>query len=105
MAMNANIASKLRKDLAGCDFFSICLDETPDITSSARLAIFARYSSGHEMYEELLSLETLSSNTTGKDICEIVVNMLRERTIDMSKIVSVTTDGAPNMVGHNVGFA
>ena len=104
MAMNANIASKLRKDLAGCDFFSICLDETTDITSSARLAIFARYSSGHEMYEELLSLETLSSNTTGKDICEIVVNMLRERNIDMSKIVSVTTDGAPNIVGRNVGF-
>ena len=44
------------------------------------------------MYEELLSLETLSSNTTGKDICDIVVNMLRERNIDMSKIVSVTTD-------------
>ena len=58
---------------------SFCLDETTDITSSARLAIFARYCSGHEMYEELLSLETLSSNTTGKDICEIVVNMLRER--------------------------
>ena len=104
MAMNANIASKLRKDLAGCDFFSISLDETTDITSSARLAIFARYSSGHEVYEELHSLETLSSNTTGKDICEIVVNMLRERNIDMSKIVSVTTDGAPNMVGRYVGF-
>ena len=83
MAMNANIASKLRKVLAGCDFFSICLDETTDITSSARLAIFARYSSGHEMYEELFSSETLSSNTTGKDICDIVVDMLRERNIDM----------------------
>ena len=35
MAMNANIASKLRKDLADCDFFSICLDETTDMTSSA----------------------------------------------------------------------
>ena len=102
--MNANIASKLRNDLAGCDFFSICLDETTDITSSARLAIFAGYYSGHEMYEELLSLETLSLNTTGKDICEIVVNMLREGNIDMSKIVSVTTDGAPNMDGRNVGF-
>ena len=104
MAINANIASKLRKDLAGCDFFSICHDETTDITSFDRLAIFARHSSGHEMYEELLSLETLSSNTTGKDICEIVVNMLREKNIDMSKIVSVTTDGAPNMVVRNVRF-
>ena len=83
LAMNANIGSKLRKHLAGCDFFSICLDEITDITSSARLAIFASYSSGHEMYEELLSLETLSSNTTGKDICEIVVNTLHEKNKDM----------------------
>ena len=66
MARNANIESKLRKDLAGCDFFSICLDETTDITSFARLAIFARYSSGHEMYEELHSLESLSSNILGR---------------------------------------
>ena len=56
MTMNAKIASKLRKDLVGCDFFSNCFDETTIITSSARLAIFARYSIGHEMYEELLSL-------------------------------------------------
>ena len=30
--------------------------------------------------------------------------MFNERKIDISKIVSVTTDGAPNMVGRNVGF-
>ena len=30
--------------------------------------------------------------------------MLRERNIDMLIIVLVTTDGAPNMVGRNVGF-
>ena len=56
------------------------------------------------MYEELLSLETLSLSTTGKDVCDIVVNLLHDRKIDMSKIVSVTTDGAPSMVGCNVGF-
>ena len=30
--------------------------------------------------------------------------MLHERNTDMSKIVSVTTDGALNMVGRNDGF-
>ena len=98
MVMNANIASKLRKDLAGCDFFSICLDETTDITSSAQLAIFARYSSGHEMHEELLSLETLSSNTTGKDVCEIVVNMLSDATesVDFYDCVSTLISNIPS---------
>ena len=67
MAMHSNyIASQIRKDLDGCDFFSICLDETTDITSPAQLAVFARYCSSDEMYEELLYLESLPSNTTGK---------------------------------------
>ena len=52
----------------------------------------------------MLGLETLSSNATGKNICDIVANMFNKRKIDISKIVSVTTDDAPNMVGRNVGF-
>ena len=52
----------------------------------------------------MLGLETLSLNTTGKNICDIVVNMCNERKMDISKIVSVTTDDAPNMVGRNLGF-
>ncbi|XP_068204693.1 protein FAM200A-like [Palaemon carinicauda] len=102
MDIRSNIASQIGEDLAGCDFFSICLDETTEITSSARLAIFARYYSGHKMYEELLSLENLYSNTTGKDIRDILVNMLRECNRYIKN--SVTTDGAPNMIGSHVGF-
>ena len=90
--------------MAVCDFFSICLDETTDVVSSAQLSVFVRYFTGNEIHEELPSLETLSSNTTEKNICDIVVNMFNERKIDISKIVSVTTDGAPNMVGRTVGF-
>ena len=44
------------------------------------------------------------SNTTEKDIRDIVINMLHEKNVDMSKFVSITTSGAPIMVGRHVGF-
>ena len=66
---------------------------------------FFGYFIGNEIYEELLGLETLFSNTTAKNIYDIVVKMFNERQINILKIVLVTTDGAPNMVGRNVGFA
>lgn len=94
--MNANIESQIQEHLNTCNFFSISLDETTDITSSARLAIITRYFHGDFVHEELINLENLPQNTTGK--------MFLKRQIDLSKVVSVTTDGAPNMVGRNVGF-
>lgn len=38
--MERNTTDQLTKDLASCKFFSLCVDESTDITSSARLAIF-----------------------------------------------------------------
>ena len=102
--MHFNIASQIKKDLNGCDFFSIDLDATTDITSSARLEVFAGYCSSDEIYEEQLNLEFLPSNTTGKNICDNLIDMLHEKNIDLSKIVSIITDGAHNMVGRHVGF-
>ena len=102
--MHSYVKNQIEKDLAVCDFFSICLDETTDVASSGRLSVFVRNFTGNKIHEELLGLEILSSNTTGTNICDIVVNMFNERKIDISKIVSVTKNGAPIMVRRNVGF-
>ena len=51
------VKNQIEKDLALCDFFSICLDETTDVTSSAGLSVFVRYFTGNEIREELLGLE------------------------------------------------
>lgn len=45
----------------------------------------------------LVSLQVTTKRT---DICKAVVNTLSEANVDFSKIVSVTTDGAPNMTGR-----
>lgn len=102
--MNSNIRDQITKDISLCQSFSICLDESTDATSSARLAIIARYPRGDEMREELIKLANLPGKTTGSDICEAVVNELSNAQIDLSKIVSVTTDGAPSMTGKDAGF-
>ncbi|GFV84236.1 uncharacterized protein TNCV_3038961 [Trichonephila clavipes] len=74
-----------------------CLDESIDITKSARLAVFARYCVGNIIKEELIAITSLLTTTKGTNICTAVRNSLAEKEIDLKKIVSVTTDGAPNM--------
>ncbi|XP_025203226.1 zinc finger BED domain-containing protein 5-like [Melanaphis sacchari] len=70
LKMTVNISDQLQSDINSCDFFSICLDETTDIKSSARLAIFSRFSNGNEMREELLKLANIPERTRGTDLFE-----------------------------------
>ncbi|KAI8764104.1 general transcription factor II-I repeat domain-containing protein 2 [Biomphalaria glabrata] len=104
MKLHVNIQDQLKKDINACQAYSICLDESTDVTSSARLAIIAKYSKGNEIHEELIKLATLPTTTTGADICQTVVTELRNAGVDIKKIVSITTDGAPSMTGKDTGF-
>ncbi|GFV43055.1 general transcription factor II-I repeat domain-containing protein 2A [Trichonephila clavipes] len=94
-----NVTGQQKNDINSAHFISLCLDESIDITKSAHLAVFARYCAGNIIKEELIAITTLLT-TKGTDICTAVRNLLAEKEIDLKKIVSVTTDGAPNMVGE-----
>lgn len=65
LKMSANISDQLYNDINSCDYISICLDETTDIKSSARLAIIARFPKKNEMQEELLKLANIPARTRG----------------------------------------
>ena len=104
LTLERNTAEQLTKDLSSCKFFSICVDESTDITSSTRLAIYSRFCRGDEVCEEMVALASLPERTTGAEICKTVVNELSTRQIDIAKVLSATTDGAPNMTGEKVGF-
>lgn len=54
--------------------------------------------------EELICLSSLPGTTKGTDVCKAVVEAMNEADVDVSKIVPVTTDGAPSMVGKKAGF-
>ncbi|XP_073436047.1 general transcription factor II-I repeat domain-containing protein 2-like [Dendrobates tinctorius] len=104
MRLNTNVQHQLKRDISECKYFSISLDETTDVTSHAQLAIIGRYSDGLTMREELIKLVSVPTSTSGSEICKVVIQTFRDLSIDISKVVSVTTDGAPNMVGKKVGF-
>ena len=86
-------------------YFSIAVDESTDAKDTAQLAVFVRgVNDNFDILEEFLQLMPLKDTTTGKDILDAVLKCLEEFKLDLSKLVSVTTDGAPAMVGKNNGF-
>ncbi|GFX06448.1 general transcription factor II-I repeat domain-containing protein 2A [Trichonephila clavipes] len=95
---------QINKKSNSAPFILLCLDESIDNTKSARLALFARYCVGNIIKEELIAITSLLTATKGTDICTAIRNSFAEKAIDLKKFVSVTTDGAANMVGKKNGF-
>ena len=79
--MADNVSHQQNKDLSSCNFLSICLDESTDITGSAHLAIFGRYLVNNTIREELISLASLETTTRGIDKCNAVVKQLTEKNL------------------------
>ncbi len=93
------------KDLAkNCTFFLLALDESTDICDVAQLSIFIRgIDKNFNVFEELLSLESLHGKARGSDIFENVKICIENLQLGTWKFISVCTDGAPAMLGKNVG--
>jgi hypothetical protein len=82
----------------------MCPDGNTDVTSSVLLAVIAQYCICNEAYEELINLINSARTATGADVCKAVVNALNNAEVDLTKIVSVTTDDAPTNTGREAGF-
>ena len=54
--------------------------------------------------EELIELLPLNGQTRGEDILSTIVDCLKMKEISTGHIISVATDGAPNMKGAHKGF-
>lgn len=54
--------------------------------------------------EELLSMESLKNTTTSQDIFDSVLDCLKNSNLCLKKLISITTDGAPALIGKNNGF-
>lgn len=54
--------------------------------------------------EELLDIIPLYGTTTGEDIFDGVLGILRKFNLPLDRLVSVTTDGAKSMTGETKGF-
>ena len=81
--------------------FSVALNESIDINNNPRLAFVAWYCCNGEVHEGLCCLKPMYGTTTGKDILYTFTKHFEERRIDIKKIFSGTTDGAPPTIGQH----
>ncbi|XP_076059507.1 general transcription factor II-I repeat domain-containing protein 2-like [Oratosquilla oratoria] len=86
--------------------FSLALDERTDTNDTAQLTVFIRgVTADLQVCEEFLQLVPPLGTTTGQDICDAVLQCVDQHSLDLSRLVCVTTDGAPAMVGEKKGAA
>ncbi|XP_047208167.1 solute carrier family 2 member 15a isoform X2 [Girardinichthys multiradiatus] len=76
-----------------------------DICDNAQLLIYVRFFNIDQKIfcEDLLGVTPLQTSTRGEDIYLTIKKMLTERGMEPKKIVSITTDGAPAMIGREKG--
>lgn len=97
--------SKFKDIFPKFEYFSLALDESTDITSTAQLLIFIRgVDKDFNITEELAALKSLHTTTKGEDIFLQVSNVFTIYNLKWDRLRSVTTDGARNMTGHNIGL-
>lgn len=103
--MAENVASTLRERGSTFEYFSICLDESTDISDTAQLAIFVRgVDSALNITEELLDLISMKGTTTAKDLYQAVKETLDKNKLPLAKLSGIATDGAPAMRGRHSGL-
>ncbi|KAM8972164.1 general transcription factor II-I repeat domain-containing protein 2-like [Pelodytes ibericus] len=102
--MGDNLHQHLQNSTKKLSYFSLALDESNDVRDSAQLLIFIRGMNDYfEVTEELAALQSIKGTTTGEDIYEKVCQTVNDLELDWAKLASVTTDGAPSMVGSKKG--
>jgi len=93
------------KDIESAAFFSLALDESTDRTDIVQLVVWVRFPKGDTFSEEMLALLPPTGQTRGQDIHSAIMSFFRgpSKTINLKNLVSVTTDGAPSMIGKEKG--
>lgn len=84
--------------------FSIAVDEKTDVNDITKQCVEARYIVKDKLREELCAIIPMHGTTGEKDVSDVVKNHFDERGIDLNKLVSIMTDGAPSMTGVRKRF-
>ncbi|KAK7938604.1 hypothetical protein WMY93_001930 [Mugilogobius chulae] len=104
MMMSNQVEERQVKDLNTAPYFSLALDESTDVSHVSQFSVIARYAVGDTLREESLAVLPMKASTRGEDLFKTFMEFAKEKKLQMDKLISVCTDGAPCMVGKNRGF-
>ncbi|KAF2885903.1 hypothetical protein ILUMI_20270 [Ignelater luminosus] len=101
----ADIKNTLLKLLQKAPCYAIALDESCDIVDDEQMSIFVRFLDieCQTFREELLAILPLKGNTRGEDLFKVIDEFITKSNISYDKMVSLSTDGAPAMIGKEKG--
>ncbi|XP_078521639.1 general transcription factor II-I repeat domain-containing protein 2-like [Lissotriton helveticus] len=103
--MGHNVHVQLKEKAKHFECFALAMDESNDVQDTAQLLIYILgVNSSFEVSEELEALQSLTDTTTGEDIFCKVRQTMEELDLDWAKLASITTVGAPSMVGAPWGL-
>ena len=84
--------------------YALQLDESTDISNSAQLLAFIRYSFGGKLQEDMLFCTVLEGTCTGSDIFTKLDTKIQKEGLSWDQCVGVCTDGAGAMLGKRKGL-
>ena len=84
--------------------YALQVDESTDISNSAQLLVFIRYSFDGKLHEDMLFCSILEGTCTGDAIFTELDSKLREMGLPWDQCVGVCTDGAGAMLGKKKGL-
>ncbi|XP_067939789.1 general transcription factor II-I repeat domain-containing protein 2A-like [Watersipora subatra] len=103
--LSDNIDETLKERIQRCTSYSLAIDKSTDVNDTAKLVVFIRgITDNFEIIEEFLDMASMSSRTTGQDICDQVMKLMDKFELDPSRLAGLTTDGAPSMIKKINGF-
>ncbi len=84
--------------------YALQVDESTDVSNSAQLLAFIKYTFDGKLHEDMLFCSALEGTFTGSDIFTKLDTKIKEMELSWDNCVGVCTDGAGAMVGKNKGL-
>ena len=104
--LSLDIKSQVVQEIKTASFglFAIQLDESTDSSSCAQLLVYARYVCNNAFKEEFLFCSAFETTTKATDILNKVTTIFTIEGLDWKNLAGCCADGAPAMLGCNLGF-
>ena len=103
-SLSAVIEEHILSDLTSSEFFALMTDESTDTSVLKQLALMVRYATGEGIKTSYLNIRDLV-NGRAETIESALLQVLRDKSIDVTKLRGFSSDGASVMTGRLTGVA